>query len=264
MNKTILITGASSGIGEALALEWSHQKNVTLILAARNREALEKVRGECVANGAEVAVVVELDLSNGASIEKAVTEIYSKYPQIDVVVHNGGISQRSFIKETTMDVYRRLMEVNFFGTVHLTKLLLPKMLAAKSGQFVVVTSVMGKIGTPFRSGYAASKHALHGFFDSLRAEVSRDGISVTMVCPGFVKTPLTLSALSADGSKYNKLDPFNNSGMDPAEFAKKMIAAVEAKKEEVYIGGAREVMGVYLKRFAPKLLSKAVANMKVK
>ena len=261
--KTILITGASSGIGEALALEWSKHKNVSLILAARRRSELEKVSGQCISNGAEAAVV-ELDLSESASIEKAVKEIESGYPRVDVVVHNGGISQRSFTIDTNMDVYRRLMEVNYFGTVHLTKLLLPRMMSAKSGQFVVVTSVMGKLGTPFRSGYAGSKHALHGFFDSLRAEVCHDGIKVTMVCPGFVKTPLTMSALAGDGSKYNKLDQFNEGGMDPVVFAKKMIAAVEAEKEEVYIGGGREVMGVYLKRFVPGMLSKMVSKMQVK
>lgn len=262
MKKVILITGASSGIGLALAQEWSHQKDVILILAARNREALEKVRAECEKNGAE-ATVVELDLSSGESIQKAVNEIHALYSGgVDIVVHNGGISQRSLARETTMDVYRRLMEVNFMGTVHLTQLLMPKMLARKSGQFVVVTSVMGKIGTPFRTGYAASKHALHGFFDSLRAEVAKDGVKVTIVCPGFVKTPLTMSALAADGSKYNKLDEANDNGMDPQVFARKMIAAVESEKEEVSIGG-KEVVAIYLKRFAPGLLSRIVSKAKV-
>ena len=262
MKKIILITGASSGIGESLAIEWSKEKEVVLILAARTRSALEKVSAQCLANGAET-FVVELDLSNSASIEKAVGEVYSLYPSIDIVVHNGGISQRSTVRDTTMDVYRRLMEVNYIGTVHLTKLLLPKMLEKKSGHFVAVTSVMGKLGTPFRSGYAASKHALHGFFDSFRAEVSHDGIQVTIVCPGYVKTALSMNALSADGSKHNKMDPSTESGMDPTVFARKMIAAVEAGKEEVYIGGGREVAGIYLKRFVPSLLSKIVSRAKV-
>lgn len=262
MKKIVLITGASSGIGEALALEWSPQKEIVLILAARNRGALEKVSSQCMKNGAST-MIVEMDLSDGTSIEKAVNEIYAHHSCIDVVVHNGGISQRSLVKDTGMDVYRRLMEVNFMGAVHLTQLLLPKMLERKAGQFVVITSVMGKIGTPLRSGYAASKHALHGFFDCLRAEVCHAGIQVTIVCPGFIKTPLTMSALTADGSKYNKLDQANEGGMDPVAFSRKMIAAVDAGKEEVYIGGAREVMGIYLKRFFPGLLSRIVAKARV-
>lgn len=259
--KKILITGASSGIGEALSIEWSKQKNVSLILAARGLAALEKVSDRCVANGAE-SFVVEMDLSSSASIEKAATEIL-KYGCPDVVVHNGGISQRSTARDTNMDVYRRLMEVNFMGTVHLTKLLLPKMIERKSGHFVVVTSVVGKLGTQMRTGYAASKHALHGFFDSLRAEVCHEGIQVTLVCPGYVRTSLSFNALSADGSKHNQMDAATDAGLDPAVFAKKMIAAVEAGKEEVYIGGAREVVGVYLKRFVPGVLSKIISKAKV-
>ena len=260
--ETVLITGASSGIGEALAIQWSKEKNVKLILAARSREPLERVAAQCKANGAE-SFVVEMDLSNPGSIEKAVSEIGSRYSQIDIVVHNGGISQRSMAKDTTMDVYRRLMEVNYFGTVLLTRLLLPKMLERKSGHFVVVTSVMGKLGTPLRSGYAASKHALHGFFDSLRAEVCHDGIQVTIVCPGYVKTNLSMVALKADGSKHNQMDETTANGLDPAAFAQRMIAAVKAGKEEVYIGGAREVLGIYLKRFFPRLLSRVISKAKV-
>jgi dehydrogenase/reductase SDR family protein 7B len=260
--KTILITGASSGIGEALAIEWSKQKNVSLILAARGRAALEKVSAQCVANGAKSSVV-EIDLSSSTSIEHAATDILNQYGCPDVVVHNSGISQRSTARDTNMDVYRRLMEVNFIGTVHLTKLLLTKMLERKSGHFVVVTSVVGKLGTQMRTGYAASKHALHGFFDSLRAEVCHDGIQVTLVCPGYVRTSLSFNALSADGSKHNQMDAATDAGLDPSVFAQKMIAAVEAGKEEVYIGGAREVMGIYLKRFVPGVLSKIISKARV-
>lgn len=262
MKKTILITGASSGIGEALAVEWAKQKHVRLILAARDLDRLEKTRKKCVAEGAE-AIVISMDLASGHSIEKAVEEIEARFAAIDVVVHNGGISQRSTVKDTVMAVYRHLMEVNFMGTVHLTKLLLPKMLDRKSGHLVVVTSVVGKIGTPVRSGYAASKHALHGFFDSLRAEVCHSGLKVTIVCPGYVRTNLSLNALRADGSLHNQMDETTANGLDPAVFARKMIAAVDAGKEEVVIAGFRETLGVYLKRFLPGLLSRIVSRAKV-
>ena len=262
MKKTILITGASSGIGEALAVEWAKQKHVRLILAARDLERLEKTREKCVAEGAE-AIVIGLDLSSGHSIEKAVQEFEARFSAIDIVVHNGGISQRSTVKDTIMAVYRHLMEVNFMGTVHLTKLLLPRMLERKSGHFVVVTSVVGKIGTPVRSGYAASKHALHGFFDSLRAEVAHSGLKVTIVCPGYVRTNLSLNALKGDGALHHQMDETTANGLDPVVVARKMIAAVEAGKEEVVIAGIRETLGVYLKRFVPGLLSRIVSRAKV-
>ena len=122
---------------------------------------------------------------------------------------------------------------------------------------------MGKIGTPVRSGYAASKHALHGFFDSLRAEVCNSGLKVTIVCPGYVRTNLSLNALKADGALHNQMDEATAKGLDPAIFAKKLITAVEAGKEEVYIGGFREVFGIYLKRFFPRVLSRIVSKTKV-
>jgi len=260
--KTIFITGASSGIGRALALVWSKQKNITLILAARNIPTLEKVSEQCRANGSQ-SFVVGMDLANRDSIHAVVKEIELRFPQIDIVVHNGGISQRSTVKDTSLEVFRRLMEVNFFGAVTLTQLLLPRMLSKKSGHIVVVSSVMGKLGFPLRSGYAASKHALHGFFDSLRAEVSGEGIRVTLVCPGYVKTNISMDALKADGSKHHQMDEATANGMDPADFAQKMIAAVDAGKEEVSIGGAREMLGIYLKRFFPKILSRMVSRSRV-
>jgi short-subunit dehydrogenase len=262
MKKTILITGASSGIGEALAVEWSKLKHVRLILISRDLEKLEKVSAQCVANGAE-SIVIPMDLSNPHSIDKAIVEMESRFAAIDIVVHNGGISQRSLVKDTVMAVYRKLMEVNFMGTVHLTKALLPKMLERKSGHLVVVTSVVGKIGTPVRSGYAASKHALHGFFDSLRAEVCQSGIKVTIVCPGYVRTNLSLNALKADGSLHQQIDEATANGIDPQLFAKKMIRAIDAGKEEVYIGGFREVLAIYLKRFFPGVLSRVLSKAKV-
>ncbi len=262
MKKTILITGASSGIGEALAVEWSKLKHVRLILVARDIEKLEKVSAQCVTHGAE-AIVIQMDLSSPHSIDKAMVEIESRFAAVDIVVHNGGVSQRSLVKDTVMAVYRKLMEVNFMGTVHLTKALLPKMLERKSGHFVVVTSVVGKIGTPVRSGYAASKHALHGFFDSLRAEVSQRGIKVTIVCPGYVRTNLSLNALRADGSLHQQMDETTANGMDPKVFAQKMIRAIDAEIEEIYIGGFREVLAIYLKRFFPRILSKIITTAKV-
>ncbi len=262
MMKTILITGASSGIGESLAIEWSKKLKgeATIILAARTRGKLEQVRVECEKAGAR-AVVIEMDLADSVSVERAAKEMQSQFPAIDIVVHNGGISQRSLAKETKMEVHRRLMDVNYFGAVQLTQLLLPKMLERRSGRFVVISSVMGKIGTPLRTGYAASKHALHGYFDCLRAETADQGVEVTMICPGFIRTPITLNSLTGDGSPNGVMAEAQKKGMDPGVFSRKVIAAVECGAKEKVIGG-KEVVGVYLKRFFPALLYKAVTKIK--
>ena len=174
--KVVWITGASSGIGEALAVELA-KASARLVLSARRPDELARVAKQCAST--EV-MIVPLDLAKSDDFEKLVADVLARFGQIDVMVHNGGISQRSWVKDTAMSVHRRLMEVNFFGTVALTRALLPSMLAKKQGHFVVISSVMGKIGTPMRSSYAATKHALHGFFDCLRAEVTNDGLHARM------------------------------------------------------------------------------------
>jgi short-subunit dehydrogenase len=259
-NKIVWITGASSGIGEALTLEFSKQ-GATLILSSRNEAALKEVRKACV--DVEKVKIVLLNLEEHAIIQEKVAEAVAQFGRIDVLVNNGGVSQRSLASETSLAVDRQIMDVNYIGTVALTKALLPHFIQNKSGQFVVTTSIVGKIGTPLRSSYAASKHALHGFFDSLRAEIYKYNISVCIVCPGFVNTNVSINALTGDGSPQQKMDIATQNGMDPNSFAKLMIRAVLAEKEEVYIAGFKEKLGVYLKRYYPKLLSKMIRKMRV-
>ena len=153
-----------------------------------------------------------------------------------------------------------------FRSTLITKYLLPHFLKRKSGHFVVVTSAMGIIGTPYRSGYAAAKHALHGFFDSLRAELWKESkkIYVTLVCPGWVHTSVSLNAMMGDGTKLNQMDSTTQDGLDPKVFAKKMVSAIDKKKNEVYIGGTREVMAIYAKRFFPNLFARIVRTAKVR
>lgn len=263
--KVIWITGASSGIGEALAYEMA-KKGAKLILSARRKDELQRVKGNCVAEAQPDVRTLALDLSKPEMLKLSTEAALQIFGHIDILVNNGGISQRSFAKDTSLDVDRRLMEVNYFGTVALTKYLIPHFLQRKSGHFVVVSSVTGKFGTPYRSGYTASKHALHGFFDSLRAELWKDvknAISVTIVCAGFVNTPLTLSAVTGDGRPLGKKDDANFHGMEPDVFARKMIKAIESKKNEVYIGG-REVWGVYLKRWFPDLFARIIRKTAVR
>ncbi|QOI95993.1 MAG: SDR family oxidoreductase [Flammeovirgaceae bacterium] len=264
-DKVVWLTGASSGIGEALAYELS-QKGAKLILSSRRKEALEKVKGNCPAEAQPNIRILPLDLAKPSTLSLSVEAALQLFGRVDILINNGGISQRSLTKETTLEVDRHLMEVDYFGTVALTKYLLPHFLQRKSGHVVTVSSVMGKIGTPYRSGYAAAKHALHGFFDSLRAELWRESknIHVTLVCPGWIRTNITLNALTGDGSALNKMDTTTDRGMKPDVFAKKMVRAIEKKKEEVYIGGAKEKFAVVVKRYFPKVFSRIIRTAKVR
>lgn len=153
---------------------------------------------------------------------------------MDVLVNNGGISQRALAKDTALEVDKRRMDVNYFGTIALTKSLLPGMLTHQLGHIVTITSLTGKFGSPYRSSYAASKHALHGFFDSLRAELAQTPVRVTLICPGFVRTNVSIHALKGDGSQLGTMDDATDHGMDPAVLARKMMRAIEQGREEVY------------------------------
>ena len=261
-DKTVWITGASSGIGRALALAL-HRRGARLIISSRRAEALEEVRAACQDpdRGPDVRIL-PLDLSDASSLPSKAEEALSCFGSIDYLFNNGGISQRSDAVETNMEVIRKVMEVNFFGTVALTKQVLPSMIERRSGHIVVTSSVMGKFGTRLRSTYAASKHALHGYFDSLRQEVYEQDIKVTLVCPGFIKTNVTLNALQGDGTALGQMGRGQEEGMDPDRFAEKLLPQILKGKEEIYIGG-KEVWGVYLKRFVPTLFHKILRNSEV-
>ncbi len=258
-DKVVWITGASSGIGEALTYELN-RKGAKVILSSRRKEALQKVQTNC--NHPSETHILPLDLSKTEELPSKAEEAIEKWGAIDYLFNNGGISQRSEAIDTQMDVIRQVMEINFFGTVALTKAVLPSMIEQQSGHIIVTSSVMGKFGTRLRSSYAASKHALHGYFDSLRQEVYDKNINVSLVCPGFIKTNVTKNALEGDGSKHNKMGTGQRNGMPADEFARKLIPKIKRGKEEIYIGG-REIWGVYLKRFFPRLLNKLLRNTEV-
>ncbi|WP_334056187.1 SDR family oxidoreductase [Polaribacter sp. P097] len=259
-DKTIWVTGASSGIGKALAIELAKQ-NAQLILSSRNKQDLEKVKMAC--KDPNKVKVIPLDLEDYTNLQEVTNTAISAFGKIDILVNNGGISQRSLVKDSEIEVDKRIMDINYLGNVALAKALLPHFIANKSGQFVITTSIVGKIGTPLRSSYAASKHALHGFYDSLRAEHFNDNIAVTLVCPGFVNTNISKNALTGDGSPQNKMDNATANGIQPDRFAKLMAKAVLRKKEEVYISGAKEKLGVYVKRWMPKVFSVMIRKMSV-
>jgi len=259
-NQVIWITGASSGIGEALA--YSLAKNgAKLILSARRKEELERVKVACQLADNEV-FILPLDLEKSADFPAKVKEAIAYFGKIDILVNNGGVSQRSLAKDTGMEVDRRIMEIDYFGTIALTKALLPDFLEKKAGKFVVITSLVGKFGTPMRSAYSAAKHALHGFFEALRAESWKENVKVLIVCPGFIKTQVSVNALIGSGGKQGTMDNAQANGMSAEKCAEKIVSAIKKDKEEVYIGG-NEVFGVYLKRFLPSIFSKVLRKAKV-
>ncbi len=257
-NKVVWITGASSGIGEGLAYELA-KKNCKLILSGRNVAELERVKANCNSS----TQVLPFDLSDFDNAKNNVNKAIIFFGRIDVLICNGGISQRSLIADTSFEVDKKLIEVDYLANVALAKAILPHFIQNQSGHFAVVTSLMGKFGSPYRSGYCGAKHALHGFFDVMRMEHQKDGISVTMICPGFIQTNVAKNALTADGSKQIDDDEATKNGLPVSVFAQRMVKAIEKQKFEVYIG-RKETLGVYLKRFFPKLLHYLVMKSRVR
>lgn len=258
-NKVVWITGASSGIGEALVHELS-AAGAKLIISSRNRDELFRVKQKCK-NQIDVHVL-SLDLEDSESLPTKAEDALRIYGHIDILINSGGISQRALALESDLKTEQRLMDVNFWGTVILSKAVLPQMIKRNIGSIVCVSSLVGKFGTRFRSAYSASKHALHGYFESLRIELDSTNIHVLLACPGFIKTKVTINALTADGSAQGTMDAAQENGMSAEECAKQIIKAIENKKDEVYIGG-KEVKGVLLKRLFPSYFAKIIKKAKV-
>jgi dehydrogenase/reductase SDR family protein 7B len=260
--KVIWITGASSGIGEAVA-RIAAEESAYLILSSRKLEALEMVRSSFTEAQQKNTKILPLDLSLPESLSGKASEALALFGRIDILVHSGGISQRSMAVDTNIEVDRKLMEVDYFSTVILTKAILPSMIENGFGHIVPISSLVGKFGSPFRSSYAAAKHALHGFYDSLRAEVFDKNIFITIVTPGFIKTNVSVNALTEDGKALNQMDEAQVNGMTAEKCARKIIAGIVKEKNELLIGG-KERFGVYIMRFFPALFAKIVRKVKVR
>ncbi|MBB6004030.1 SDR family oxidoreductase [Arcicella rosea] len=258
-NKIVWITGASSGIGEALSYQFA-KEGAKLVLSARREMELQRV-ANATGLGADKVLVLPMDMLNFDVFPEKVKTVLEHFGQIDVVVQNAGITQRSLVKDTDFKVYRDIMELDFFSTVAFTQAILPHFSERKTGHFVAISSVAGKIGTPLRSGYCAAKHAMIAFFDSLRAEVWQENIQVTVICPGYINTPISLNALDGNGNVHGKMDKNQSRGMSAERCAEKIVKAVKANQKEVYIGGWYEVMGVYLKRYLPAVVYKLVLKV---
>lgn len=257
-NKRVWITGASGGIGEALAIELA-KRGARIILTARNEEKLNAVKTGLTGDG---HIVYPMDLLKTEEIPEHVERLVQWEGAVDILINNAGVSQRSLVIDTALDVDRRIMELDYFAAVYLTKSLLPKMVERKSGCIVTITSVAGKLGTPKRSAYCAAKHALHGFMDSLRAEVHKDNIEVVLVVPGSIQTNISRNALSGDGGIHDMLDPAIANGMTVEECARRIVNGIIRGKDEILIARGKEKLAVYLKRFFPKLLARVVRTVR--
>jgi len=255
----VWITGATSGIGESLASALA-KENAKLVLSARRLNELDRVKSS-LNYKEENILILPLDLENIADADDLCKQVISKFGRIDVLINNGGISQRSLTKDTPIELDRKIMEINFFGTVALTKSVLPYMLKQQSGNIIVMSSIAGKFGFYFRSAYSASKHALHGFFESLRMEIYKDNVKVLIVCPGKIKTNISLNAITHDGGKHNKMDESTDQGLSSEECAAQIISAIKSDKEEVFIGG-KELRAIWVKRFFPGIFSKMIRKQR--
>lgn len=255
--KVIWITGASSGIGEALAYEWS-KLGAQLILSARRESELERVKAACAHS--DRCTIVPLDLSRQEDVERMADRVLQQFGSVDILVNNGGISQRSLVIETDLSVDRRIMEVDYFSGVALTKKLLPTMVAKGGGHIVAISSIVGMFGFPLRSAYSAAKHAVHGFYESVWAELHTQGIRVTVVCPGRILTNVSLHALTKDGTPHGVMDHGQANGITAESCARKIVKAVRKNKKEVYIG-KKDLLMIYFKRYVPGLYYRLVSKV---
>lgn len=257
--KTIWITGASSGIGEATACEIA-KCGLNIILTARNRAKLEDVRKRCIANGSQCEIL-PFDLCNIDGLGTLTEQAIALFGRVDIVFSNAGISQRSLTADTDFVVDKKIMDINFFAAAKIAKAILPHFIANGGGTFVVTTSISGKFGFPLRSAYAASKFALYGFFETIRAEYFRSNVRVTFVCPGRVRTNISLYALEGDGTPHNRLDAGQATGIPAERAAKKIVKAIKKQRKEVLVG-AKELLLVHIKRFCPALAWKIIRTTK--
>lgn len=250
-NKIVWITGASSGIGEATAYRMA-MEGATLILTALEADLLEKVANRCMELGAAKATPLPFDLSKTSDLQDLAEKAWQCHGRVDVLYNNAGISQRATTVETEMNVIRKVMEVNYFAPVILTKAVLPRMIAQGGGQLVATTSIAGRFGFPLRCAYSSSKHALYGFFETVQAEYHDQNIRVTLICPGRVQTRISFYALEKDGSLHGKLDAGQAKGITADKAARIIVNAIARRKREVLVGGSELVMA-RIKQFFPGL-----------
>ena len=257
-NKTIWITGASSGVGEGMAKVF-HREGADLILSARRIAELERVKADCTQGPGSVRLVA-FDIADAGQREHAAREVLGSYPRLDMLVNNAGIGQRSPAKDTLPEVERRIMEVDFFAPVALTRLVLPRMIEQQAGHLVVTSSVAGKHAVPYHSTYCAAKHALHGYFDTLRVEHLADHIDVTMLVIAGIKSDVYEHALTGDGSEYG-LTLGDGSSMSAEDCAEQVVDGLLRRDFEMVIGIEMALQALQIKDKDPAGFVQRMAGM---
>lgn len=256
-NKVVWVTGASSGIGKEIAIQ-AAKEGAIVVLSARSIDKLSSVRARLVG---EKHLCLPLDLEDSSNFNELALEVYNIFGSIDFLFNNGGLSQRSEAYDTSLEVDRKIMEINYFGNIALTKAVLPFMRQQKSGHIIPISSIAGKFGFFLRSAYSASKHALFGFYESLLLEEEKNGIKVTIAIPGKINTDISINALNGAGGKHGVMDHNQETGMPVEQCVRILFKAVSSAKKEILIGN-KETKAVLLKRFFPSLFWKIIKKQK--
>lgn len=257
-NKVVWVTGASSGIGLALADEL-YNEGAKLVISARNESQLIEIKNKFPIK--ENCLVLPFDLKNTPEFEQYHQQIIKKFGRCDVLINNGGFSQRSKAMETTQALEREIMEIDYFAQVALAKTVLPTMIKLGGGKIVVVSSIAGKFGFYLRSTYSAAKHALQGYFESLRLEEEGNNISILLVYPGKIKTNISINAVLSDGNKHNSVDKSFENCMTAQECARNIIVAIKNNSEEILVG-RKEILMVKIKNYFPLIFKKLIRKIK--
>ena len=258
-NKTIWITGASSGVGEGMATVF-HRQGANVILSGRRTAELERVQAKCT-DGAGSVTVVPFDITDAAEREAAAAKVLEQFKRLDILVNNAGIGQRSLAKDTQLEVDRRVMEVDFFAPIALTKLVLPRMIEQQSGHLLVTSSVAGKHAVPFHTTYCAAKHALHGWYDTLRIEHLQDNIAVTLLVIAGIRSNVFKHALTGDGTEYGRSDWGDDVGMSAEDCAERVVEAIVKREPEVLISIEEAKQALLLKEKDPAEFTRRMAKM---
>lgn len=259
--QVIWIIGASSGIGEGLAKHYAAM-GAKLIISARSKDKLYQVKASCKGNPMNVHVL-PLNLEDVTTLNQKAQDALHIFGRIDTLIHSAGVTQRALALETELSVAQRIMNINYWGPVAITQAIVPTMQQQSRGHIVVISSLMGKIGTRFRSSYAASKHALHGYFESLRAEIYDNNIHISLICPGFVNTSLGEKALKGNGETYLKKDTVHTKAMSVDTFVRRLTPYLEKQKEEIFIAGS-EIKAIWASKYLPgKIFRKKIREAKV-
>ena len=257
--KTAWITGGSSGIGEALVKAFARE-GAFVIASSNDPEGLERVRNECSENSVNIHCV-PFDLSDADSIESIVVQQINIFKKIDYLINIGGISQRARIDETPLWLDRKIFEINYFGTVALTKAILPYMIKQKSGHILATSSISGRFGFPLRSAYSASKQAIHGFIETLYLENKVNNLRASVIIPGRVRTAISVHALTAEGKEHGRLDDGQAKGITAEKAALQIMRGIRKNKREILVGSSELIM-LHIRRYMPWLFFRIADKIK--